>query len=151
MIRRAAPAAATAAGPRGGSLAAGLHAAGSVRGAARSIVIARLEGGAQRARLEEVANEPRAIARKFTKLRRETNRGLRCCYEAGPCGFTLQRQLAGLGIECAVVAPSLVPRRPGERVKTDRRDATKLARLLRARELDPICVPSEAEEAVRAS
>src|SRR5216683_2830424 len=61
--------------------------------------------------------------------------GARCCYEAGPTGFGLQRHLVERGIDCLVVAPGLVPRRPGDRVKTDSRDARKLARLLvRARE-----------------
>ena len=63
---------------------------------------------------------------------------LRFCYEAGPCGYGIQRQLAGLGHECVVVAPSLIPRKPGERVKTDRRDAGKLATLHRAGELTPV-------------
>jgi transposase len=74
---------------------------------------------------------------------------LRCCYEAGPCGFELHRLLASMGVTCDVVAPSLIPRRAGDRVKTDRRDAGRLARLLRAGELTAIRVPSPAEEAVR--
>jgi len=75
--------------------------------------------------------------------------GLRACYEAGPCGFGLHRLLTSMGVACEVVAPSLIPRRPGDRVKTDRRDAARLARLLRAGELTPVRVPSPAEEAVR--
>jgi len=71
------------------------------------------------------------------------------CYEAGPCGYGLYRQLTGLGATCMVVAPSLVPRKPGERIKTDRRDARKLARLLRAGELTPVWVPDEDHEALR--
>ncbi len=74
---------------------------------------------------------------------------LRCCYEAGPCGFELHRLLASMGVACDVVAPSLIPRRAGERVKTDKRDASRLARLHRAGELTAIRVPSAAEEAVR--
>lgn len=74
---------------------------------------------------------------------------LRFCYEAGPCGYGIQRQLAGLGHECVVVAPSLIPRKPGERVKTDRRDAGKLATLHRAGELTPVWVPDQAHEAMR--
>jgi len=74
---------------------------------------------------------------------------LRACYEAGPCGFELHRLLASMGVACDVVAPSLIPRRPGDRVKTDKRDATRLARLHRAGELTPIRVPSLAEEAIR--
>ena len=76
-------------------------------------------------------------------------RMLRACYEAGPCGFGLHRLLASMGVACDVVAPSLIPRRPGDRVKTDKRDASRLARLHRAGELTPIRVPSPSEEAVR--
>jgi transposase len=74
---------------------------------------------------------------------------LRACYEAGPCGFELHRLLASMGVACDVVAPSLIPRRSGDRVKTDKRDASRLARLHRAGELTAIRVPAEAEEAVR--
>ncbi len=74
---------------------------------------------------------------------------VRCCYEAGPTGFGLYRHLAGCGIECAVVAPGLVPQRPGDRVKTDPRDARKLARLLAGGLLEPIHVPSPELEAAR--
>ena len=74
---------------------------------------------------------------------------LTACYEAGPCGYALYRHLTRLGVHCLVVAPSLVPTKPGDRVKTDRRDATKLARLLRSRELTPVWVPDEAHEALR--
>src|SRR5881396_1319335 len=75
--------------------------------------------------------------------------GVRCCYEAGPTGFGLYRHLVERGIECAVVAPGLVPRRRGDRVKTDPRDARKLARLLAGGLLEPIHVPSPELEAVR--
>jgi transposase len=68
--------------------------------------------------------------------------GVRCCYEAGPTGFGLYRHLVERGIDCAVVAPGLVPQRPGDRVKTDPRDARKLARLLAGGLLEPIHVPS---------
>ena len=71
------------------------------------------------------------------------------CYEAGPCGYTLQRQITQLGFVCEVIAPALMPRRPGDRVKTDRRDAEKLARWFRAGELTIIRIPSQEEEAVR--
>src|SRR3954467_10998498 len=74
---------------------------------------------------------------------------VRCCYEAGPTGFGLYRYLVERGIECAVVAPGLVPQRPGDRVKTDPRDARKLARLHAGGLLDPIHVPSEQLEALR--
>jgi transposase len=74
---------------------------------------------------------------------------LRTCYEAGPTGYELARLLHARGVACDVVAPSLIPRAPGDRVKTDRRDCRRLARLHRAGELTPIRVPSAAEEAVR--
>ena len=70
-------------------------------------------------------------------------------YEAGPCGYGLYRTLANKGIACQVVAPSLIPKKPGERVKTDRRDATQLARLLRAGDLTAVYVPTIDDEAVR--
>src|SRR2546427_4527733 len=74
---------------------------------------------------------------------------VRCCYEAGPTGFGLHRHLVARGIDCAVVAPGLVPQRPGERVKTDPRDARKLARLLAGGLLQPIHVPTPGLGAAR--
>lgn len=74
---------------------------------------------------------------------------VRCCYEAGPCGFELQRAMTRRGIACEVIAPALIPRRPGDRIKTDRRDAGQLAVLYRAGALTAIHIPSEQEEAAR--
>ena len=74
---------------------------------------------------------------------------VQCCYEAGPCGFELQRACVAHGIPCDVIAPALIPRRPGDRVKTDRRDAGQLAILYRAGALTPMHIPTEQEEAVR--
>ena len=74
---------------------------------------------------------------------------VRCCYEAGPTGFGLYRHLVERGVECLVVAPGLVPQRPGDRVKTDIRDARKLARLLAGGLLQPIYVPTPEFEAAR--
>src|SRR5947207_953285 len=74
---------------------------------------------------------------------------VRCCYEAGPTGFGLYRHLVARGIDCAVVAPGLVPRRPGDRIKTDSRDARKLARLFAGGLLEPIHVPSPEQESAR--
>lgn len=76
-------------------------------------------------------------------------RSLIFTYEAGPCGYAIYRHLIAQGHACQVVAPSMTPRRPGERVKTDRRDAIKLARLARAGELTVVTVPDERDEAVR--
>ena len=73
---------------------------------------------------------------------------IRACYEAGPCGFGIARRLKQLGAECAVVAPSLTPTRAGNRLKTDKRDARKLARLLRAGELTAIYIPEPTDEAI---
>lgn len=96
-----------------------------------------------------VANEPTAVRRLAKKLQREDGEAIRCVYEAGPCGYALQRQLQALEIACDVVAPSMIPIRPGERIKTDRRDARKLAELARAGLLTVVRPPSEDEEAVR--
>jgi transposase len=74
---------------------------------------------------------------------------VRCCYEAGPCGFELQRALSGHGIPCDVIAPALIPRRSGDRIKTDRRDAGQLAILYRAGALTAIHIPTDQEEAAR--
>ena len=74
---------------------------------------------------------------------------LRFAYEAGPCGYQIYRHLTGKGYECLVAAPALIPRRPGDRVKTDRRDAASLARLFRAGELTPVRVPDAGDEAMR--
>ena len=84
-------------------------------------------------------------------LRRQVSLGrkLHIVYEAGPCGFVLARHFAVLGWHCEVVAPSLIPRAPGERVKTDRRDASKLAKFARSGDLVPVRVPELADEAVR--
>ncbi|WP_156490332.1 transposase, partial [Oleiphilus sp. HI0086] len=70
-------------------------------------------------------------------------------YEAGPCGYWIYRLLTSLGHCCYVVAPSLIPKKPGQRVKTDKRDAQDLARLVRNGDLDPIYVPEPADEAIR--
>jgi len=96
-----------------------------------------------------IANEPAALARAIKRLR-ANGRTLEVCYEAGPCGYGIYRQLNGrAGVRCTVIAPSMTPQRPGERVKTNRRDAAKLARLLRAGELTPVWVPDVAHEAMR--
>lgn len=96
----------------------------------------------------ELANTP-AVARELVK--RLANKGsvLHFCYEAGPCGYGLYRQLTALGQACEVVAPSLIPRKAGERMKTDRRDALSLARLHRSGELTAVWVPDGEQEAIR--
>jgi transposase len=115
---------------------------------AERIVIASLVGQAREPVVSDIPNDAKVIRRTFQRLARQAYE-LQCCYEAGPCGFELHRQLTAMGIPCEVVAPSLIPVRAGDRVKTDRRDATKLARLYRAGELTTITVPSPEQEAVR--
>jgi transposase len=95
-----------------------------------------------------IANTPAALKALASKLAK-SGAVLHFCYEAGPCGYGIQRQLSAAGHDCVVVAPSLIPRRPGERIKTDRRDAANLARLHRAGELTPVWIPDQAHEAVR--
>src|SRR5262245_60555346 len=113
-----------------------------------SVVLAVLPEGAERfSRIEESLNEPARLRRFFQKVSKAGP--VRACYEAGGCGYVLQRAMSSWGMECEVVAPSLIPRRSGDRIKNDRRDAQKLARLYRAGELTPIRVPSESEERVR--
>src|SRR5262245_27681890 len=95
-----------------------------------------------------IANTLAALRRLARKLSQE-GVALRFCYEAGPCGHGIQRQLSALGHECIVVAPSLIPKRAGDRVKTDRRDAASLAKLHRAGELTAVMVPDPGHEAMR--
>jgi transposase len=114
------------------------------------IAVAVAEGGI-RGEVREygrIANTPAALDRLARKLGREGVE-VRFCYEAGPCGYGIQRHLSARGHECVVVAPSLIPRRAGDRVKTDRRDAASLARLHRAGELTAVWVPDPGHEAMR--
>src|SRR6202045_3985089 len=95
-----------------------------------------------------IANAPdtvRALCRKPAK----DGQVLHFCYEAGPCGDSVQRQLTRLGHRCDVVAPALIPRKVGDKVKTDRRDAMMLAQALRAGQLTAVWIPDEAHEAMR--
>ena len=96
----------------------------------------------------EIPNTPDAIAKLVEKLSPD-GEVVSFCYEAGPCGYGIYRQITGLGHDCAVVAPSLIPVRPGDRVKTDRRDSESLCGLHRAGELTPVWVPDQDQEAVR--
>jgi len=97
----------------------------------------------------KLANQAGSLERVLKRLGKEA-RELVVCYEAGPCGYGIYRRLAGKpGVTCQVIAPSLTPRRPGDRVKTNRRDSLSLAKLLRAEELTSIWVPDAAHEAMR--
>lgn len=115
----------------------------------KDIVVALLPPGETEPIEWKLRNEPRAVRRLAKRLRREARGELHCVYEAGPCGYTLQRQLRQAGIRTDVVAPSLIPIKPGERIKTDRRDAHKLAVAARAQTLTFVHPPTEGEEAVR--
>jgi transposase len=95
-----------------------------------------------------IANRPEAVRKLVDRLAERHSR-LAFCYEAGPTGYGLYRQIRALGHDCQVVAPSMVPVRPGGHIKTDRRDATTLAALFRAGELMAIWVPDAAHEAMR--
>jgi len=97
----------------------------------------------------QLANEPHAVRRLVRKLERDAPGAVRACYEAGPCGYALQRQMTTARVNCQVIAPALVPRKPGDRVKTNRRDARKLVELLRAGLLTEVRPPTPEEEAVR--
>jgi len=98
----------------------------------------------------EIAHTRKAVAKLIERLSREFDgQVLLFCYEAGPCGYGLYRHILEAGHACEVVAPSLIPKKVGERVKTDRRDALKLARYLRAGDLTAVWVPDEEQEAMR--
>jgi len=115
----------------------------------KDLFIAMLIGNERTPVAWTVPNEPNAVRRLVRKLEREAPGPVRMCYEAGPCGYALQRQVATARVSCQVIAPSLVPRKPGERIKTNRRDAKKLAELFRAGLLTEVRPPTPDEEAVR--
>jgi transposase len=114
---------------------------------ADTIAVAVAEPSGEVRSLGIVANRPESVRKLIHKL--GSIEQLRACYEAGPTGYVLYWQLTALGVHCEVIAPSLVPVKPGERVKTDRRDALKLARSYRAGDLTPVWVPDAAHEALR--
>jgi transposase len=115
---------------------------------ANSISVAVAPGGGGEVRsLGVVANDIGALRKLLKKV--GDIKAMKLCYEAGPCGYALYWELVELGAECLVVAPSLIPQKSGDKVKTDRKDAEKLARLLRAGELTAVWVPEPAHEALR--
>jgi transposase len=116
-----------------------------------SIAVALAEPGrAEPVYRGEIANKPKSIEKLIAKLSEAYDGALlQFCYEAGPCGYVLYRQILACGHDCQVVAPSKIPRTPGERIKTDRRDALKLARLLRSGDLTAVWVPDRDQEMMR--
>jgi transposase len=112
-----------------------------------AVSVAQANGGEVRY-LGDIANTPEAMV-KLVKQLRKGDAKLSFCYEAGPCGYGIYRQLTELGWDCKVVATSLIPKKAGDRIKTDRRDSMMLARLLRAGELTAVWVPDGLQEALR--
>lgn len=95
-----------------------------------------------------IANSPEAIAR-FARRLAAKHGSVEVCYEAGPCGYAIHRQLVDLGLACRVIAPSHTPHKAADRIENDTRDAVALARLLSAGELTTVWVPDEVHEAMR--
>ena len=114
---------------------------------AETIAVAVAEADGEVRSLGVIANRAESVRKLIRKL--GSGEELRACYEAGPTGYVLYWQLAELGVQCDVVAPTLVPTRSGDRVKTDRRDAVKLARCHRAGDLTAVWVPDASTEALR--
>lgn len=114
---------------------------------AETIAVAVAEQAGEVRRIGIIPNRVECIRKMIAKL--GPVKELRACYEAGPTGYVLYWQLSNLGVECQVIAPTLVPVKAGDRVKTDRRDAEKLARCFRAGDLTPVWVPDRAHEALR--
>jgi len=114
---------------------------------AQTIAVAVAEAGGEVRSLGSIPNRLESVSKLIKKLGKPQQ--LRVCYEAGPTGYVLYWQLTKLGVRCEVMAPTLIPMKPGDRVKTDRRDAEKLARCYRAGDLTPVWVPDAAHEALR--
>jgi transposase len=114
---------------------------------AQTIAVAVAETGGEVRSLGTIPNRAESIARLVKKLGKPEQ--MRACYEAGPTGYVLYWQLTQLGVKCEVVAPTLIPVKAGDRVKTDRRDAQKLARCYRGGDLTAVWVPDAAHEALR--
>ena len=114
---------------------------------ADTIAVAVAEEAGEVRSLGSIPNRLESVRKTIGKLAPVET--LKCCYEAGPTGYVLYWQLIQMGVACEVIAPSLIPKKAGDRVKTDRRDAEKLARCYRAGELTAVWVPDEAHEALR--
>jgi transposase len=114
---------------------------------AETIAVAVAEASGEVRSLGVIPNRAEPVRRLVRKL--GPAQSLQVCYEAGPCGYVLYWQLTGLGVHCDLVAPTLVPVKAGDRVKTDRRDAQKLARSYRSGDLTAVSVPDAAHEALR--
>lgn len=111
--------------------------------------VALLLAGHEQPEVWTIRNTKRDVRRMVRRIIRRAPDPVKFCYEAGVCGFALQRQIEAEGAECVVIAPSLVPVKPGQRIKTDRRDARKLVKMLQAGMLTKVHPPTEEEESVR--
>lgn len=117
---------------------------------AKNLSIAVVRAGSSQVGEEwQVINDERSLKKLVKRLLENAPGPVHAVYEAGPCGYALQRALERLGIVCQVAAPSLIPVKPGERIKTDRRDARKLATLFKGELLSMVHLPSEEDEALR--
>lgn len=117
---------------------------------AQTIAIAIAQGSGEARNLGSISSDLHAVDKLLARLRKaHPEAEIRFCYEAGPTGFVLARHFERKGIVCLVAAPSLIPSRSGDRIKTDRRDALKLARLFRAGELTGVHIPDAVDEAMR--
>jgi transposase len=114
---------------------------------AETISAAIAEGRGKIRSLGKFSNRPEPMRKLIEKL--GGTKGLKVCYEAGPTGYALYWQLTKLGVDCEVIAPSLIPKKAGDKVKTDRRDAEKLAQSYQAGDLTPVWVPTPEHEALR--
>ena len=117
---------------------------------AQSVAVAIADRDGEVRNYGSISNGLHALEKAITKIKKaHPGVELRVCYEAGPTGFVIARHLARMKVHCTVVAPSLIPHRSGDRIKTDKRDAVKLARLHRAGELTAVHVPDAVDEAMR--
>ena len=114
---------------------------------AETITAAIAEGRGRIRSLGKFPNRPEAVRKLMEKL--GGGRNLKVCYEAGPTGYALYWQLTKLGVDCEVIAPSLIPKKAGDKVKTDRRDAERLAQSYQSGDLTPVWVPTPEHEALR--
>ena len=114
---------------------------------AETIAVAVAEMGTEVENKGTIPNRPESVKKMIRAL--GPRKSLKVCYEAGPTGYALYWELTKMGVDCQVVAPSLVPRKPGDRIKTDRRDAAKLARSFRSDDLTAVWVPDKRSEALR--
>lgn len=111
------------------------------------IAAAIAEGRGKVRHVGRFPNRPESVRRFIEQIGGPCD--LKVCYEAGPTGYALYWQLTKMGVQCEVVAPSLIPKKPGEKIKTDRRDAEKLAQCYQSGTLTPVWVPDAAHEALR--